>query len=481
MADSERQVSAPFVTLTAAFGGLLASLACARAYPYALPISAALAGMVPGVAVGVIERGRNRASVVAALATVPFLFAGAFAGIPVAAAVAWGTRAIVETRGRGARDYVLVVALAFVLMSGVGFGVYSALQPDPNLGGATLARWLQQKPDLSKRAGDNELFLRVYQLQKKGAGYYEALFTSLQEWHPERPTDRRGAVNFRLPLPYVVWAAVPLSPLATLTGGLLLLGAIAAVFAFALGRSLGPPGLALASASWVMAWFASNAGTANVVMVEMWAGGLIVCSLAAWGLHRARSGDRIWLAASVVAGLMAALTRELAVFVLLAGLIAAVVGDRSDHRRTWPGWAAGLAVFAAAYWMHTAAVGGGLVSPRTGASFWLQGSILERMWVTWTWGDYFLPAAAAALPFVAIAVASAFVVRDRSLRAFAVAGVAIPTLALGFVGGVSTGMTPLGYWAALTAPALWSLLPAAYLLVLPLFLRTGQPTEPASG
>jgi hypothetical protein len=461
------RASARSITAIAAFGGILAALACMQMFPYLAPIGGLLGGIVPGVVVGAIERSERRAALVAAFASVPLSLGGAFLGIPVAAGVAWGVRRLVDRGGRVWRDRICLAALAFVLVAGLGVGVYRAYQPAGAFDNRSVAEWISAKPDLSAQFSDSELLLRVYQIEKAGTPYYDALFQALSEWHPERPTDRRGAVNFRLPFLYWLWTAVPLPALPTLVGGLLALGALGAALAYAFGRTISHPGLALASSSAVMAYLAFLASSTRVTLSEPWAGAFVLIALAAWGLHRARERDNAWLAVSVLAALAASQVREIAVFVLVAGLVAALLERREGRRWTWAPWAFALAVFVGVYWLHVRAIGGGLFSPNRAAGGWFGGNLFVRTIITWSDGAFYLVPIELAVLLTLLAIVSAFFLRDLPLRVFALLGVALPMFAFGFMGTSKVDMTPIGWWGAILMPSTLALLCAAYLLLSP--------------
>jgi len=105
----------------------------------------------------------------------------------------------------------------------------------------------------------------------------------------------------------------------------------------AVGAAVG--GLALASG--VIAAFTPN----GYLMHECWAGLLIALSLALHPGHRPRRGGGAWLAASLLAGLAAALVRELALPFLGVMALMALAERRPKEALLWLG-AIGLALLA---------------------------------------------------------------------------------------------------------------------------------------
>ena len=466
MSDLEdAEIPGRVLTAVAVFGGVLAAFATGLMYPYWPPYGTALAGLLPGVVVGCIGRKRWLCALLAAacaLVIVPF---GVYLAAPVAAAVAWVTRAVIEKRGPWALQRVVLAAMAFVIVSGTAAGMTLARAPGSGeVPSESLAEWLAVRPSHLGNS-DTQFFLLVYHNQNGGTPFYDAWRSAVVEYRAGRRDDPQGAVNVREPLAFWVWAALPTSPTGTFTGGLLLLGAMASISAFAAGRCLGHQVLALAAAASVMAYFTFIAASPSVLQVEPWAGAFVLMSLCAWLLHSARERDWAWALASVALALVAVLVRELAVFVLLAGLATSLLVKRERELRTWIPWSVALGIFAAMYWLHIRAVGGGVFSPSMGAAHWFSGSIVPRVWSTWTNLDFFIPPTIDAFLFTVVGIVTAFVIPHRSARTFAILGVVVPMTLMAFIGTVSVPGVPLGSWGALLKPSIWAMLSMSYPLL----------------
>ncbi len=489
--------------LTAAIGtGLFAHLAASYLFRGSWA-AAALAGLVTGVAAGGVLRrpGSGAAASVASVLAVslaaalagsagdaaafgravlrlaPLALASSLTAAAAGSAAAWAF----ARRGR-ALELTTAAALALIV-AGMWTTAWGAAHRDSVLGPST-SRQLTAIPDMTQQR-DADLYIRITQLMREGEGYYSAAMTARQEASPEEPVESGGAVRFRLPTLFWLWAASPLPPPATFIGGLLAIGTAAVLAAYALGRTLAPPPIALASSACVAAAFAAAASRTTVAFSEWWAGALVLCSLAAWALHLSRDGDRTWLAAAAGLALAAALTRELAAFALVGGFGAAWLSDRRDGRRRKAAWALSLALFAAAYAAHFAVVGGGaMLGGGLEPASWLR-SPLDRASVVlaegdrWLLGTPLLSAVAAAL-----AAAGLLAGRNRDARLATVLLPAAVFLLIGPSGSLAAGepAVALGYWGGLVKPSLWALLPAAAGLLVPGRRRKGLgPTPRSSG
>lgn len=486
--DARRETAQLIVAGVAAFVAILAFI-----YIFSGVLGALIAGLAAGTIAGTATSSRRDAAVAAVvaalvaillvvgasasfdLATVPAA-AGAYLAWALTLAVAsggaaWATRLALEHFGRRWSVWLLLGCVSVAVVGGWFLALGAANAPDP-LGsrpGMTQSEWLRTKADLTTHR-DAELYLREYQMVAQGRSYYDAVVAARLEADPGKPVDMNGAVRFRLPTLFWLWAASPFSPLVTFTGGLLLLGSIGAFAAFSLGRTIGHPSLAAAAAASVAAYFASDASRTIVTFSEPWAAALVLVSAAAWALHITRKGDRAWLIVSVVSALFAALFRELAVFALVAGLVASFSVERSGRRTAVLLWGSALVIFIAAYVAHLARLGGTFFG---GGAELAQWTILsaQRFLIVASQGDRFLLGLTwLSVVFVLLGLAGSMVAPVSGWRAYAITVAVLPLAAFSIVGPTGTlapGMpiVPVGYWGILVKPLLWAMLPAAaYLL-----------------
>lgn len=329
--------------------------------------------------------------------------------------------------------------------------------------GLTLNQWLSQ-PIKGWVHADADKYLRIHQLMGQGTGYYEAAHQVLDVTEEGRPVQSSGAVRYRLPTLYWLWS-LPLPAPALFVGGLLVFATAAVAAAWALARHLAGDVAAIVAATFVALYYSGLASSFRVTFSEPWAAALVLVSFAAFLLHLDRREDRGLLALSVGAALGAALVREIAVFALVAGLAAAVVGDVRDGRRRWLWWAGALAFFSAAYVVHSAALGGEVFSGRFSPGLWFSPGIARLLEVVGE-GDWFLPFfGLLSLAAVLLAVLGILVMSHGASRVLLLVGVILPLVAMFVVGPVDTGppgpANVLGYWGILVKPVLWTFVPVA--------------------
>lgn len=177
---------------------------------------------------------------------------------------------------------------------------------------------------------------------RHGRGYYEAMRDALVPVYGA-PSAVRA---FRLPTWFLVWRWVPCG----LFGLRLLFLAVAAVGSVLAARAARASAVAAALvfvSLVVMAGLLPGA-VEQLLLVEVWTVPLVA---AAWWAYRS---DRPWLAAGFAVA--AAASREMAVLVVVGGLMASLV----ERRRVMPWFAAVAAV--AAVWLAHAHLAGGWVA-----------------------------------------------------------------------------------------------------------------------
>lgn len=325
-----------------------------------------------------------------------------------------------------ARPRALIVLCATMFATALGLWIAVAGQVGP----------LAPPADGAKR--DALLFRAVADRVHAGEGYYEAFGSELRS----RGYPTRSVFNWRLPLfawlngklPNLLWGQALLSALA--------LSAVLMVYQAVRAES----GVATAMATVVLVGLAlAPCLRPNIFLTtELWAGTLIMLSIAAYALG--------WRGLGVVAGLFALFFRELA---LPYGLISLALAFRQGRRREVLAWIAGLALFAAYLALHAMEV----VRHQTATDLgheqgWVRFGGVEFLLTTvgihillaefprWTWAVY--------LPLSVLGLASwrgemgtrVALTAGTYLAAFAVVGQAFnnywglidaPLLALGFV------------------------------------------------
>lgn len=456
---------------------------------------ALLAGFVPGVLAASAVRSRRDgvcSAIGAALAFVVLAasvssgFVAARFGAVLAANLEWalvltasaaigglsGSLAL-ELWGGDARRWLLIGAVGIAVVGGGSAAIAAANAPDMfgSRPGLTLSGWMATAPDLARHR-DADLYLREYQLVAQGRSYYDAVFAARIEADPTHTPSKDGAVRFKLPTLLWLWARSPFTPFVTLSGGLLVLAAVAAFSAFALGQRIGHPSLAAACAVAVAVYISAYAGSTTVTFSEPWAAVAVLLSAAAWANHLAHKADRAWLITAVLAGLLAALMRELAVFVLVAGLVSALT--LSGHRRRvgLAAWGSALAAFFVAYAAHILRLGGRLFGGDAAVSQWTRLSPLRQLAIAQQGDRFLLGLAWLSVAVVALALVGALFSPLPGWRGFAIFAAVLPVFVFSLVGPTGTlapgaPQVPLGYWGILVKPLLWAMLPAAVYVMWP--------------
>lgn len=467
------------VTVACTLGGLFAGGATLQA------------GLLGGAAVGLVAAGIGDAAV-AALAAGLLAVAAApldawtgrpwdFAAVAVVALTcilaAVGVRAL-AARYRQAGPVVLWVALGLIVanMWVSAFTVDSQWSFDPGAG--------RELPPLFQRidtphaglpgvVGDDALYVDVTRRVRSGQGFYDALD---EQWRADRESALSEVYNYRLPTLFLFWSLLPDNRSAVTA--YLVLASLAVAALPSLHKGSTPLPLVLPAAAALTVPFLYVAMRTVVMYTEPWAGAIAVLSLAAAARAASSASWRRFVVASVALALLATLAREILVLLLLAGLAASLFVRDEQRRFRSLAWGAGCLAAAGVYAVHASLVvphlrpapsdgllfRGGLANLQAGLMF-ATDTIAHRPW---------LPVLLALL-----GIAGAAAVRDRRQRLTSLLFAGMLGLAFLVVGNEAKNSFTLGvvnYWGAGLTPALYSLLPAAFLL-----LRGPSRTEPRRG
>lgn len=468
------------------FGAFAAALIVRQCAGGALLRFAPLAqlALLAAVTAGLLATSRSRAAAAAAAACACALVTGppnlwwtarlggawyveAFVWGAVAAALAAGTRALVEHRGEAGTWLVraavaLIIANLWVTTFYIdGRSVYAQALGTrvPSL--FDQIDGVESVPQLELT--DDYLYVRLYQKVRSGTPFYEA-FRSI-------PVERGGllpseAYNYRLPTFYVAWAALP-GGARGVVGAFLLLATAAMVSVVSIGRdAVRAPYVIVGSAA--LAAFAINYSVQHTVLyVDAWSGLLLVLAAAAYA-HASRgegaSFSRPWFAGAVALVTLAAVGRDILALALFAGLASAAVGDRTTRRFRAGVWACGVGTFAAAYAMHVYAVRD-LVTHEVAAGGLRSMPGVVNVLDAITYGSTFWGGREWIMYAIAtIGLLGMLAVRDKGFSAFALLGAGVPLASFAFVGNRAQNFTgeTVNYWGALVQPLLYAFIPAGF-------------------
>jgi hypothetical protein len=424
----------------------------------------ALVGLVCGLVTGlVVAKPRDGALVAPAVAgSLAALFvAGAGPGtaapgatglaevvqvVLLAGAGAW----IVSVTGRKTRALVIWLVLGTLV---IGLWVATLSMNQASYPGRwPVARLLATEPTAGQYFFDGSTYVRIFYLTQHGMDYYQAFRKAVNE-------DGRGGglpksvLNYRLPT--LFWSLLPLPadgraavfPLLVLASGALL-------GAYLLAATNVRSPIALLAPVLLWPYLLRPLTSTYLLFTEYWGAVLAVAAMGAAGLAVKR--DRRWEPAAVGLAVLAALTRELFAYVLVAGLIARLTDKEERRRAAW--WISGLALFAAGYALHYLAARRFAPSGMSWTlATWLHGGPQFLAGVLRFNQDYLAERAWTPLLLGAMGLAGAAAARPRPLRTLCLTAALMPTAAFLVVGSGPWG----DYWGPVLTPLLLVMAPMA--------------------
>jgi len=381
----------------------------------------------------------------------------------------------------GFAGMVPVTVLATVALLGSALFVASTIvsTPLPDTG-TTKLQPLEVRPVAGQPMDDGEFYRAVVWKMRQGTRYLDAFREGYQEnarWKGEAPHSLLGV---RTPVLFELWAKLPGGPHAPFW--LLLALALTAMVAapVVIHRAV-PPILGVAGGAALVVYVFGYAFTPGLLFLsEIWAGVVAVLSFAAFAAAQRERAGRGWMVAAASIATVAAITRELMVFLLIAGVLAALLGPKERRRFDVTVWAAAFVVFAAAWAAHLAAARR-IVTPIAGRGFeWVQNGGLDNVYSgvissTGGFGTTWIPVALAVL-----GVLGALAQPDRQFRVFATAAIVMPFVGFLFVGTDATVYgtdIPYNYWGGIVMPAAIVMAPAALAWIPGMRTDTPVPTS----
>lgn len=362
------------------------------------------------------------------------------------------------------RDSVLVALALAVVIGGVWLVATSiAVVPHERDQGRTVLQELARRPVAGQTWDDSEFYRAVVWKMRDGVPFMEAFRSSYNDngrWRIN-PTSVLGV---RMPLIFGFWKVLPGWPQSALWALLILGSAAMAAAPLVVSRAVSPA-LGIAGAGGVAAYLLGYALMPSLLFLsEIWAGVLAVLVLAAFALSQRADGGRGWMVGAAALAFLAAITRELMVFLLIAGIIAAWFGPASRRRFDLAVWAMPLVVFAGLWAAHLSAARNVVTTVKAVGFAWFAhggiGNLISGLVSsTWSVGSSWIPVGLAVLGIV-----GAFAQPDRQFRVFAVAVVVMPLIGFVFVGTdavLGTSGAAYNYWGAIVMPALFVLAPAS--------------------
>ncbi len=467
--------AAALISVVATSGGL---------FFYAPEVQAAILG---GMCAALIAPTRRSAVAVAAAATLvgiqigpsnPWIAARTWDATLAAAVIAGLLAGLVALAVRAAAGRIprpgtrlTWVVVAWIVANVWMTTIQVAMLPSRGSAGETYAPAFQSLSGAvvlipADDSGDRYAYLQVLGAVKRGEPFYR---TWRDQWGAlVSPGASAGSsvVNYHLPLIFWFWAALPGTSVSVIYAYLALVSlAVAAVPLVVAGTVRAP--LAISGSAAIASYLFIHGTTLNVLFGEPWAGALAVLALAAWTRSSVSVRWKAWTVAAVVLAVMAALVREPAVLIPVAGLGSALLVRDGQRRFRVSVWAAGLLVFVGAYVAHYVAARPFLSGPAIGAALRPTGLATIISAVT-----HRTPALgqSIALPLVlaSAGLVGVWLLRDARTRVFASGAVLSTLLAFMLVNNgamdAATGAT-VNYWGAVVVPMMYACMPTLFAFI----------------
>jgi hypothetical protein len=416
-------------------------------------------GLIVGACVGLIASSLVWAPVAAvvAVATGLSIVLGSFDLAPislpalivaiVAPAVCWSVRRRPETRA-----WIAYAVIGLIVANMWATTVYVSFPWQP--GGA--AQFVATSPKVGESWLDTDFYRRVLWLMRGGKGYYEAYRQAFNE-NVKWGFDPPSVASYRLPTAFWFWTALPGGSVAMFVAWLVLsTGALVASVRIALHRV--PVAFAIPAVAALSTYFVYNGTTTLVLLTEPWAAALGLLAVAAYIESFDSPSWRTWTVLAAGVALTACLVRELMVYLPVAGLLAALIAGGEQRRFRALAWSIALAVFAAAYASHVAAIGEAVSGVGAEKAFASGGfAFLTRAFF---WGVKIVGGGGATVVTLSVlAVVGIVMLRERSERVFFALAVALPFCAFLLFGNdaVDSGGKATNYWGIVIVPLLIAL------------------------
>lgn len=324
-----------------------------------------------------------------------------------------------------------------------------------------------QEPVAEHYGFDGKIYLKTMFLMKRGIPYYAAFSQAM--------VDDKGYVrppvqvfNYREPWPARLVASLPGNAgidAWLVFAAIVCLGIVGAFF---LASRWVTPGVALLGPMLIATYYVFSLTSKWFPFVELWAGAVAICAIAAL------LAERWWLGVALVT--VAVAMRELMVYLIPVALLAALVSPR--RRELVPQMIALVVLPSAVLAYHTFSVPVHLDAAGSsgGISTWLHGSVgnlvaaLRFSDRNAVWGRLIFPV----VPVVALL--GGLQVRGAWRKVMLASAVVIPTAALGLFSNGVYGY----YWGAIAQPLMLGLVPLLFVAFLPATPERDA-SAPASG
>jgi hypothetical protein len=435
-----------------------------------LPVQlGALAGATAGLvatsylaAVGAAVLGCGLAAVLFPPAA-PLDAAGSAYLLLAAAALAAGAFALGRVRfGRKLGAAIVVIALAVNAWVVVGSVVRL---PMASRQGRSIVQELSARPATGQRILDSELYRDVSWNIHDGMPFYSAYSKAWRDIYTN--VHPHSLFDLRQPALFEFWAHLPGWPLSALWAFLVLMVAAMCAAPFVSSRAV-PFALGALSSAMIGGYLMSFIFTqGSLYLFEQWTGAVAVFSMAAFALAQSKH-HRVWMAVAAATAVLAFVSRELMVFLLVAGLASAFFGPERHRRYDIAVWGCAIAAAAVAYGLHASrAVALISAAPQLGQAWVGKGGFEYLALAVEDFTKFVSPHVGVVWLLVLLGVVGALAQPDRQFRVFAGAAVLLPLVAFLFVGNVAVAVNGhrMNYWGAVVLPTVFAFVPSAFVLL----------------
>lgn len=326
---------------------------------------------------------------------------------------------------------------------------------------------VEYRPVPHEFTADLNLYRRVFYLLHEGKPYYPSFAQAWSEL-ASKPAPISAPFGFRMPTYFWLWSLLPPSGFSMIVA-FLAFASVGIAAAWSIGLQL--VGVRLAPlAALAVAAFASAVSTSPALLyVDMPAMSIALAGIALYlrscSVRRVTS---LWVAVGIM--VIAALTREILVYLLVLGLTASLAEPKGERIARGLPWTAGLVAFGVGYAAHAHAAAPYLAKSLSAARWFNGGFAYAWDGLTRFSGGFATGVAGLGL-LVALGLVGAWAARRVAGDAFSLFAVLAITLPIGawlFVGNPahdSGSRALVNYWGILTIPTALSFWPAAALLL----------------
>jgi hypothetical protein len=460
--------------LGAPLAGLLAYLTLASGVALAGYLGALQIGVLVGIVVGLTSPSWRLAAgaaaaalVVGAVVSPPWFDSGqpltlvvmALAGIALAA----GARAAVDS---GQLRAQVVVGFALLVLVGSVWLVASSIVSVPTARdqGRTPLQELARRPVAGEQWSDSEFYRAVVWRMRDGEPFLSA-FRAAYHDNGRWKSDPNSMLGVRTPVIFEFWSLLPGQWAVTAFWTLLGLTSIAMLASPLLISRAVSPVLSVAGAAGLASYVLGFALSPTLLFLsEIWTGVIAVLVFALLALAMRPGAARGWTLAAVALAFVAAISRELMVFLMVAGLIAALFAPKGRRGFDLAAWGTAFVAFFALWAAHLSQARHIVTAIKSVGFAWTAhggvGNLLSGLTSsTWSVGTSWVP-----IMLAVLGILGALAQPDRQFRAFATAAVVMPLIGFLFVGtdAVLRGSgIAFNYWGAIVVPVLFVLAPAS--------------------